>query len=232
MIQSALGQDAKDNRNDKTAEADGEHIAYNGTSMTTPHVTGAVALMLQKNPGLTAAEVKQLLFTQLQRTSFTPANLPAFNPNIPNPANADVAWGYGIMDIAKAFAATPGTGVTPPTVEAIFGAVSGNASGLTVGATIAPLASERAANLQAFVAALLPNGGLFMLSQGQWQPVSAGLRAYGQFTGNQPYNVQVFNNLAHAGSGLGGTMIFVGYGIDANDMITGQKFKLVHTLGD
>lgn len=232
MIQSALGQDAKDNRNNNTVEADGEHIAYNGTSMATPHVTGAVALMLQKTPGLTAAEVKQLLFTHLQRTSFTPANLPAFNPNIPNPANADVAWGYGIMDIAKAFAATPGTGVTPPTVEAIFGAVSGNASGLTVGATITPLASERAANLQAFVAALLPNGGLFMLSQGQWQPVSAGLRAYGQFTGNQPYNVQVFNNLAHAGSGLGGTMIFVGYGIDANDMITGQKFKLVHTLGD
>ncbi|MFH1850682.1 MAG: S8 family serine peptidase [archaeon] len=40
---------------------DDEHISIQGTSMATPHVSGVVALMLQKNPGLLPDEVKQIL---------------------------------------------------------------------------------------------------------------------------------------------------------------------------
>ncbi len=227
MIISALGQDASDSRTDSTVEADGQHIAYNGTSMATPHVTGAIALLLQKNPGLTGPQVRQLLLSNLQRTSFTPASLPAFDPAVPNPAGADAAWGYGIMDAAKAYAATPAAGGTTGT---IVPSVVGDARSLTLGATITPAASEAGAPLQAYVVALLPGGSIFTLGQGQWQPLAAGVRAYGPISGGQPLSVQVFDHLPYAGLGLAGTAIFVGYGRDEVQMIQQQKFKLIYTM--
>ncbi len=113
MIMAALGDDAKPVTGD-TKEEDGRHVAYNGTSMATPHVAGAIALMLQKNPNLTPEDVRRLLAQNRQTNAFT-INLPTFNlasPLMPDTQNDH--WGYGILDAKAAYDAT--TGVAPPPV--------------------------------------------------------------------------------------------------------------------
>lgn len=64
------------------------YIEYSGTSMATPHVAGAVALLLQANPTLDPAQVKYILTrtTQVDYYSGTPDNIE----------------GYGYIDIAAA----------------------------------------------------------------------------------------------------------------------------------
>jgi hypothetical protein len=47
------------------------YIDQDGTSMAAPHVTGAIALMLQRNPSLTHEQIKSILTTQAFRDSFT-----------------------------------------------------------------------------------------------------------------------------------------------------------------
>ena len=231
MIMSALGQDAPVADNSKTdVDTDGVHIAYNGTSMATPHVTGAVALLLQKKPTLTTAEVRKLLFGNLQLNGLAPATLPVFDPAVAKPANADVAWGYGIMDVARAHAALSAAAAgTPGSIEA---QVSGTATDLTVGAVITPKTEEIGQTLQTFVVAALPNGALFVNNQGNWQPISSSPGYFSQGVANGPITVSVFKNLNHAGVGLGGTLIFIGYGTDVTQMVTEQKFKLVHTMAN
>ena len=111
MIIAALGQDAKV-PSDDSVEADGKHVAYNGTSMATPHLTGAIALMLQKNPTLTPEQVKEILFQNVQTNPFT-GQLPAFNPASPlMPASPNNNWGYGILDAKAAYDAVPALGVS------------------------------------------------------------------------------------------------------------------------
>lgn len=120
MIVAAMSFDTADPQAPTNVEADGVHVAFHGTSMATPHVSGAIALMLQVNPALTPEQAKQALFTTRQTNGFS-TNLPAFDGNSPDmPANPNYAWGYGILDAAAAVRSLqPSTG-TPVTVVEFY----------------------------------------------------------------------------------------------------------------
>jgi len=106
LIMSTLAADKPvGDADNPTREADGVHVALNGTSMATPHVTGAMALLLQRYPSLTPEDAKRALFANVQKTSFTPA-VPAYTgADVPPAPNHD--WGYGVLDVAKAAASAP-----------------------------------------------------------------------------------------------------------------------------
>jgi len=90
MIAAALSGDAETDRFFVTSE--GEHTVKAGTSMACPHVVGAVALMLQKDPDLTPAEVKTLLFDQAVVDQFVADS--TLGETVPNHT-----WGYGKLDV-------------------------------------------------------------------------------------------------------------------------------------
>lgn len=103
-------------------------VDYNfagGTSFSSPHVAGIAALMLQKNPGLTAAQIEEIL----ENTAFPlppgcrnvivpglgPGHWPSFRwTDFINLSffNADLCWdaspaGHGLVQADAALAATP-----------------------------------------------------------------------------------------------------------------------------
>ena len=101
-------------------EADGVHFGADGTSMATPHVAGAVALMLQQDPTMTPETVKQRLYSTVQSNPFS-TNLPVFNAGTPDmPANPNYTWGYGILDAAAAVKASQPSAGTPVTVVEFY----------------------------------------------------------------------------------------------------------------
>lgn len=83
---------------------DGRHGIAEGTSMSAPHVTGAVALLLSLNRSLDAAQLKELLTRHARSDLFTGA--------VPN-----YRWGYGKLDVLAAAHAMspPATATSTPT---------------------------------------------------------------------------------------------------------------------
>lgn len=96
---------------DPTMLIDSSHVVMEGTSMSSPHVAGVVALMLQAYPGLTYDQIT----TYLQST----ARADSFVGSAPN-GN----WGYGKVDASAAVAAV--TAAYPP------GVGDGDFSGITI----------------------------------------------------------------------------------------------------
>jgi len=80
---------------------DGVHTMELGTSMAAPHVSGAVALMLSLDPGLTSAEVLQILRSTARQDTFT-----GWLPND--------RWGWGKLDVAAALDSIDITEPPPP----------------------------------------------------------------------------------------------------------------------
>jgi len=77
--------------------SDGRHAMSSGTSMAAPHVTGAVALLLQKHPRATAAQVR----TMLTASARSAANQDALR------------WGAGKLDAAALLQADPAEEIVP-----------------------------------------------------------------------------------------------------------------------
>jgi subtilisin family serine protease len=73
---------------------DGFHLAWSGTSASSPYTAGVIALMLQKNPTLDAAQIKEVLKKTAIRDELTGAT--------PNPY-----WGYGKLNPTAAIRETP-----------------------------------------------------------------------------------------------------------------------------
>jgi subtilisin family serine protease len=73
-------------------ETTAQLLTLEGTSMAAPVVTGAIALLLQKNSQLTLAQVREALARSAQRDAHTGA------------MRWDPAYGYGKLDVAGALA--------------------------------------------------------------------------------------------------------------------------------
>ena len=65
-------------------------VRWTGTSIATPHVAGAAALILSQNPGLSAQEVSEILFS-----SATDLGAPGIDP----------VYGHGLLNIGAALSA-------------------------------------------------------------------------------------------------------------------------------
>jgi len=107
-----------------------------GTSMSAPHVTGTIALMLQKNPQLTAEQVRVLLTDSATR--------------VDGPA---IEWGAGKLDANKAWENTPAAQAPSPVAS------TAAAPGADVAARLVPVLHPAVRALRDAVR-LLPEGEL------------------------------------------------------------------------
>jgi subtilisin family serine protease len=98
-------------------DPDGQHIVMQGTSMATPHVTGAAALLLAQDQTLTADQV---------RTALEHAQTDGFTGAAPNDT-----WGYGKLAVDLAAASVVGSNAPPahaPVVPTGVTATAGSGS--------------------------------------------------------------------------------------------------------
>ncbi|MFA8298898.1 MAG: S8 family peptidase [Hyphomicrobiales bacterium] len=82
-------------QNELDLSPDRKHTIMSGTSMASPVVTGAIALIMQQNPNLTNREIRDKLFNSTIKDSFT--------GDLSTPSNT---WGYGKLDIFEAMSST------------------------------------------------------------------------------------------------------------------------------
>jgi len=80
---------------------DGKHQVMAGTSMAAPCVAGSCALLLQYNPNLTAAQIKNAIISTATADAFTGSSLPT------------PFWGYGKLDVLKALSLLASVSTSP-----------------------------------------------------------------------------------------------------------------------
>ncbi|MEV6288606.1 S8 family serine peptidase [Kribbella sp. NPDC051770] len=90
-------------------DGEGAYQTMSGTSMATPHVAGAAALLAAKRPDLTGAQLKDLLASSSKRT-------PAYNAFQAGSGRLDVAAAVrsGVFASATAYAGLTSTAVSRP----------------------------------------------------------------------------------------------------------------------
>lgn len=86
---TSMGRNRDGSPNKANITDDGYHLAWAGTSASSPYTAGVIALMLQKNPTLNAVQVKEILRKTAIKDELTGAT--------PNPF-----WGYGKLNPAAA----------------------------------------------------------------------------------------------------------------------------------
>jgi subtilisin family serine protease len=84
----------------------GSYGSMSGTSMSSPHVTGAVALLLQQHPTWTNAQVKYRLLSTASSDAYTGA--------VPN-----AVWGAGKLNVAAAAGFTANIPAAPVLISAV-----------------------------------------------------------------------------------------------------------------
>jgi subtilisin family serine protease len=68
----------------------GSYRSMSGTSMATPHVAGAAALLLQKNPDWTGAQLKEALMSTSKKLNYSPYQIGTGRLDVPAAANSTV----------------------------------------------------------------------------------------------------------------------------------------------
>jgi subtilisin family serine protease len=68
----------------------GSYSSKSGTSMATPHVAGAAALLLQKNPDWTGAQLKEALMSTSKKLNYSPYHIGTGRLDVPAAANSTV----------------------------------------------------------------------------------------------------------------------------------------------
>ncbi|HHM24274.1 MAG TPA: hypothetical protein ENJ23_04455, partial [Bacteroidetes bacterium] len=86
-IVSSLSSDS--NPRESRIVEDGVHLILSGTSMAAPHVTGAIALLLEKNPDLTPDEARTILAATARTDEYTGSVWNKY-------------WGYGKLAVDRA----------------------------------------------------------------------------------------------------------------------------------
>jgi subtilisin family serine protease len=144
---------------------DGKHAVLQGTSMAAPHVTGAIAMMLQQNPNLNPTLARQLLTANTRRDAQV-TNAGA----VPNKK-----FGWGKLDLTNV---VPNVDTIAPTIT-VTHPNGGEVFGIGAQDTIRWTASDNI-GVTAVDLDYSPDNGL------NWNPIAAGLANTGSYLWSVP----------------------------------------------